>query len=59
MIFGTIYLMDISPLLVKFQPYWISKLTTPWCSTNKLGPTISLPNCNLIAQTILILWAKI
>jgi hypothetical protein len=29
MIFGTIYLMDISPLLVKFQPYWISKLTTP------------------------------
>jgi hypothetical protein len=35
----------------------ISELTTSWCGTNKvLG--ISLPNCNLIAQTILILWAK-
>jgi hypothetical protein len=23
-IFGTIYLMDISPLLVIFQPYWLN-----------------------------------
>jgi hypothetical protein len=35
----------------------ISEITTPWCCTNKV--TISLPNYDLIAQTILILWAKI
>jgi hypothetical protein len=23
-IFGNIYLMDIGPLLVKFQPYWLN-----------------------------------